>query len=123
MSILITDECLNCGACEPECPNTAIYEGGDTWKYSDGTNLKGLEKDLYGNVIDMDKKHDPIQDERYYIVEEKCTECITFEDEPQCAAVCPIDCCVPSQNETEGQLKDKIDWMFKGDTSQYNMKT
>jgi len=26
MAIKITDECINCGACEPECPNTAIYE-------------------------------------------------------------------------------------------------
>ena len=28
MAITITDECINCGACEPECPNNAIYEGG-----------------------------------------------------------------------------------------------
>jgi NAD-dependent dihydropyrimidine dehydrogenase PreA subunit len=28
MAIIITDECINCGACEPECPNT-IYEGAD----------------------------------------------------------------------------------------------
>ncbi|MEJ7676913.1 MAG: 4Fe-4S binding protein [Segetibacter sp.] len=27
MAIKITDECINCGACEPECPNNAIYEG------------------------------------------------------------------------------------------------
>ena len=31
MAIIITDECINCGACEPECPNTAIYEGGIEW--------------------------------------------------------------------------------------------
>ena len=37
MAIMITDECINCGACEPECPNNAIYEGGATWKYSEGT--------------------------------------------------------------------------------------
>jgi ferredoxin len=30
-----------CGACEPECPNTAIYEGADDWRYKDGTKLKG----------------------------------------------------------------------------------
>ena len=41
MAIIITDECINCGACEPECPNTAIYEGADDWRYSDGTDLKG----------------------------------------------------------------------------------
>ena len=25
MAIIITDECINCGACEPECPVDAIY--------------------------------------------------------------------------------------------------
>ena len=29
MAIIITDECINCGACEPECPNTAIYESSE----------------------------------------------------------------------------------------------
>ncbi|MHB8415475.1 MAG: 4Fe-4S binding protein, partial [Acidiferrobacteraceae bacterium] len=24
MSRMITDECINCGVCEPECPNDAI---------------------------------------------------------------------------------------------------
>ncbi len=41
MAIIITDECINCGACEPECPNTAIYEGADDWRYKDGTRLTG----------------------------------------------------------------------------------
>ena len=27
MAYLITDECISCGACEPECPNEAISEG------------------------------------------------------------------------------------------------
>jgi len=27
MATHITDECINCGACEPECPNDAISEG------------------------------------------------------------------------------------------------
>ncbi|HMP93591.1 MAG TPA: 4Fe-4S binding protein, partial [Phnomibacter sp.] len=31
MAIKITDECINCGACEPKCPNNAIYEGGVEW--------------------------------------------------------------------------------------------
>ena len=41
MAIKITDECINCGACEPECPNNAIYEGGNEWRLADGTSLKG----------------------------------------------------------------------------------
>jgi ferredoxin len=27
MALLITDECINCDVCEPECPNSAITEG------------------------------------------------------------------------------------------------
>ena len=27
MPYKITDECISCGACEPECPNEAISEG------------------------------------------------------------------------------------------------
>ena len=43
MAIIITEECINCGACEPECPNTAIYEGGIEWNWSGGTDLKEIE--------------------------------------------------------------------------------
>ena len=32
MSTLITDECINCGVCEPECPNGAISEGEDFYE-------------------------------------------------------------------------------------------
>ncbi|MGG6830995.1 UNVERIFIED_CONTAM: YfhL family 4Fe-4S dicluster ferredoxin, partial [Staphylococcus haemolyticus] len=27
MALLITDKCINCDVCLPECPNEAIYEG------------------------------------------------------------------------------------------------
>jgi ferredoxin len=27
MALLITDDCINCDVCEPECPNKAIYQG------------------------------------------------------------------------------------------------
>ncbi|MDQ6963402.1 MAG: YfhL family 4Fe-4S dicluster ferredoxin [Mariprofundales bacterium] len=27
MALMITDECINCGLCEPECPNGAIFMG------------------------------------------------------------------------------------------------
>lgn len=27
MALLITDDCINCTVCEPECPNTAISAG------------------------------------------------------------------------------------------------
>ena len=31
MATMITDECINCGACEPECPNSAITQGDDIY--------------------------------------------------------------------------------------------
>ena len=27
MALTITEQCINCDVCEPECPNKAIYEG------------------------------------------------------------------------------------------------
>ena len=72
MATMITAECINCGACEPECPNNAISQG----------------EEIY--VID------PLL----------CTECVGFHDFEACAAVCPVDCCVPDPNnpETEDTL-------------------
>ncbi|MFQ6082669.1 MAG: YfhL family 4Fe-4S dicluster ferredoxin [Candidatus Aminicenantia bacterium] len=29
MALKITEECINCGACEPECPNEAISPGDE----------------------------------------------------------------------------------------------
>jgi ferredoxin len=107
MAIKITDECINCGACEPECPNNAIYEGGVEWAIADGTSVSGAYTlDTTGGEVDANDKQAPISDDYYYISPDKCTECKGFHDEPQCAAVCPVDCCLPDPDhvETEEQL-------------------
>ena len=31
MALLINEECINCGACDPECPNEAITEGDEIY--------------------------------------------------------------------------------------------
>lgn len=31
MALMITDECINCDVCEPECPNNAISQGPDIY--------------------------------------------------------------------------------------------
>jgi ferredoxin len=67
MAYRITEECINCGACEPECPNQAISAG----------------------------------DEIYVIDPAKCTECVGHFDSSQCAAVCPVDACVPDPDHKE----------------------
>lgn len=109
MAIRITDECINCGACEPECPNNAIYEGGIEWKMADGTGVQGKFKLEDGSMVDANAEQTPISDDLYFIVADKCTECVGFHEEPQCAAVCPVDCCVPDEDrvETEEELLAK----------------
>ena len=113
MAIKITEECINCGACEPECPNNAIYEGGVEWAIADGTSVKGQFTLMDGTVINAEQRMAPISTDTYYIVPNKCTECQGFHEEPQCAAVCPVDCCVPDENypETEESLLAKKDRM------------
>ncbi len=32
MALMITDECINCDVCEPECPNQAIAMGADYYE-------------------------------------------------------------------------------------------
>ncbi|MBC7389289.1 MAG: 4Fe-4S dicluster domain-containing protein [Opitutaceae bacterium] len=112
MAIIITEECINCGACEPECPNTAIYEGGAKWTWSGGTKLTQVELED-GTVIDGKSQQEPVSPEFYYIVPNKCTECTGFHEEPQCAAVCPVDCCVddPEYRETKEELLAKKTWL------------
>jgi ferredoxin len=77
MAYIITDECINCAACEPECPNDAISAA----------------------------------DEIYEIEPDKCTECVGHFDESQCAAVCPVDCCVPDPDHKES--KEDLQAKFK----------
>src|SRR5262245_10353678 len=84
MATMITAECINCGACEPECPNTAIYQGGVEWE------MNGV-------------KHAPLSQEVFYIVPEKCTECVGFHDQEACAAVCPVDVCIPNPDIPESE--------------------
>jgi len=32
MALMINEECINCGACEPECPNQAIFAGDEIYE-------------------------------------------------------------------------------------------
>lgn len=32
MALMITDECINCDVCEPECPNNAISQGNEIYE-------------------------------------------------------------------------------------------
>lgn len=94
MALLITDECINCGACLPECPNEAIFE------------TRGDAETKGHHVGDGQGVGDSI----YVITHDRCTECVGHFDEPQCAVVCPVDnCCIsdPAYPETTDVLLDK----------------
>ena len=84
------------------------------WRYSDGTSLKGVVETAEGSFV-ADEAQMPVSDEFYYIVPSKCTECKGFHEEPQCAAVCPVDCCVPDENvvETEAELLEKQSFLHQ----------
>jgi len=92
MALMITEACISdrCDVCEPECPNIAIYAPGKFYE-------------LFGD------DYEPLSMEKYYIVPGKCTECVGFHEEAQCAAVCPVDCCVadPNYPETQDELFSK----------------
>jgi len=111
MAIHITEDCINCGACEPECPNTAIYEGGANWTlagvtYGEGDTAPSGANDFWSA-------------DYFYIVPDKCTECVGFHDEPQCAAVCPVDVCLPDPErvETPEELDAKVKMLDAVDMS------
>ncbi|MDP2089797.1 MAG: 4Fe-4S dicluster domain-containing protein [Flavobacteriaceae bacterium] len=115
MAIRITEDCINCDACVSECPNNAIYEPDAEWSYSDNTGLKGMVKlPSSGAEVDAEAMNEPISDEFYFIITDKCTECKGFHDEPQCASVCPVDCCIldDSHVESEEQLLSKKAWLY-----------
>jgi len=109
MAIKITDDCIDCGACPPECPNAAIYENGVEWAMADGTSLTGQVTLANGTVVEASQRQTPLNMDYYYIVPDKCTECQGFHEEPQCAVACPVEACLPDElyNETIEELLAK----------------
>lgn len=64
MAVRITEECISCEACAPECPVAAILEEGN-------------EKNPY--------------DDYFYVKPESCVECVDHADAPRCAEACPTE--------------------------------
>jgi NAD-dependent dihydropyrimidine dehydrogenase PreA subunit len=84
------DECIDCGACQPVCPNNAVYAGGEEYEFEGKTF--------------------PALSEHFYIVPEKCTECIGAHDTPQCVEVCPVNCVIvdpEKPKESKEELMEK----------------
>lgn len=71
MAMIITDDCINCGACAVECPTEAIYEPGESW--------------ISNATIST-----PLSNEHFYIVPKICNECAGFQI-VRCISICPMD--------------------------------
>lgn len=65
MAVMITEECINCDACAPECPVSAILAD--------------------------DNVRNPYEGERFYVKPESCVECVGHADAPRCADACPTE--------------------------------
>ena len=90
MADKITDICIACGACIDECPVEAIVDDDDN----------------------------PTGEDIYYVYADKCVECVSYHDEPACAAACPTEGCIVWSDVVEGQpSRDEIGAdLRKGDT-------
>lgn len=66
MAIVITEECINCGACIDECPEGAIFAAGEEY------NLNG-------------EMQPPLSQDFTFIVPDICTECKT------CIPTCAVE--------------------------------
>jgi len=64
MAVMITEACIACNACEPECP--------------------------VGAILNETNERNPY-DEKYYVKSENCVECVGHADEPRCAQACPTE--------------------------------
>jgi ferredoxin len=93
----------------PNVLTTQFDEGGVEWAIADGTSVQGAFTLMDGSQVDAGKRLAPVSNDTYYITPNKCTECQGFHEEPQCAAVCPVDCCVPDEmyRETVEELMSK----------------
>lgn len=89
MALVITDACINCGYCEVECPNRAIYEPGMPWTMEEGLRLKSKEILYNGRLVKSTDRLPPLSETYYFIVPEKCDECKSDFERPQCRVVCP----------------------------------
>ncbi len=103
MSVKITDDCINCSACETECPAGAVMA-----KLKDPGN-----RSLYINNIFLTKSWASY--DHYFINPYQCNNCEGYFAAPRCNVVCPVSCCITEEDtETHGSqmVKIKIDPVY-----------
>ena len=101
MALLINEDCVNCGVCEPECPNEAISEGDDIFviEWESCTECVGwYEEPQCVEVCPVDcivqfKGDDPKFPNQLYIDPDECINCGVCEPE------CPVDAIKPDTED------------------------
>jgi ferredoxin len=83
MAVVITDTCINCGACIDECPVEAIVDEDDCPTGEEIYFVFGSKAHVSEHGGDLDKTDANI-----------CVECVGYHDEPACASACPTEGCI-----------------------------
>ncbi len=83
MSIIITDDCINCSACEAECPVHAVYPK---------LVCEHKPEDLFINNKALVTGF--ASGDHYFVNPYLCNGCEGIFDEPRCNSVCPVSCCI-----------------------------
>ena len=51
--LVINDDCINCDACVPECPNNAIYEPDEEWVVENCNVIAYIIHEETGEVLQV----------------------------------------------------------------------
>ena len=87
MAHIITDDCINCGACEIMCPVQAVYPKAE--------NPEMYEPLFINNIVRYNGFASTLH---YYINPYECNSCKGLSEEPVCNTVCPVSCCLPQED-------------------------
>lgn len=101
MPVIITDDCINCSACEAECPVNAIFPAA---------KCKNRKDTMFINNKFL--KNGFISYEHYFVNLNKCNDCSGFFLKPRCNDVCPVSCCLKEdefEDSGNGVIKVKKD--------------
>jgi ferredoxin len=95
MALKITNDCMNCSACEVECFYGAIFPPGVNWRRMQNKYLSLCE--------DKSVKDDFYSGTHYYIVPDECTECKGISPIPRCIMMCPVSAIVADKQHWESE--------------------
>ena len=99
MSLMITDECINCDVCEPECPNEAISQGAEIYEIDPGKCTECVGHYDTPQCVEVCPVDCFYEGENMLVIHpDECIDCGVCEPE------CPVDAIVPdTEDEPDGK--------------------